>query len=91
MSHIFERGLSIGDVHGAAAGHFERQKGRTHQQWCDELIKACGTLHHQYTHTLLQGHFRIQKIAHQMKNVNQLLPSIFRSQCRHADRQMSMR
>ena len=48
MSCTFERELSVGDVHGAAAGRFERQKVRAYQQWRDGLIESCGTVHFQY-------------------------------------------
>ena len=90
MSRTFQHVLSVWYVHGAAAGHFERQKGCTHWQCCGELVESCGTVHCQYTQAWLRGHFHIQKNAHQMKNVDRFLPSIFCSRCRHADCQMSV-
>ena len=49
MSHTFQRGLPVGDDHGVATGHVERQRGSTHQKVRDERAEPCGTVYHQYT------------------------------------------
>ena len=71
-------------------GPWERRRGRTDQQRCDERVKSCGIAHLQYIHVQLLGHCHIPWTTHQMKNNDQFCPLIFHSWERHVDCQMSV-